>query len=409
MNKPELLSPAGDMEKLKIAFQYGADAVYASTPKFSMRTREIGFDSKSLNKGIKYAHSIDKKVYLTLNTFPHADEITEFKKHALETIKLNPDAIISADPGVISFIKKNSDIPIHLSTQANTTNQLSAEFWKGQGVSRIVLARELSLEDIKIISKNSTMFLETFIHGAMCMAYSGRCQISNYMTGRDPNRGQCIQACRFKYKIYELEEEFRQGEKFQLYEDKSGSYILNSKDLCMIEHIPELIEAGVQSFKIEGRLKSIYYVGAVTRAYRQAIDLYFENEKEYQKKKKSYFEELTKTSNRGFTTGFYLGKPDKSTNNYASSRASEQYKYVGLVKKYYEKKKLLEIEVKNHINLNDEIEIVTPTDIVIHKVVKIIKADGLVGFANPNDTIYIPFEHVTPKNSFLRIKCEKLS
>lgn len=407
MDKPELLSPAGDLEKLKIAFLYGADAVYASTPKFSMRTREIGFDSKSLKKGIEYTHSINKKIYLTLNTFPHASEIADFKKHAMDTIKLNPDAIISADPGVINFIRQNSDIPIHLSTQANTTNQLSVEFWKNQGVSRVVLARELSLKDIKTISNNSAMFLETFIHGAMCMAYSGRCQISNYMTGRDPNRGQCIQACRFKYKIYELEEEFRQGEKFQLYEDTNGSYILNSKDLCMIEHIPELINAGIRSFKIEGRLKSIYYVGAVTRAYRQAIDLYFENENEYQKKKKLFFVELTKTSNRGFTTGFYFGKPDKSTNNYVSSRASEQYKFVGLVKKYHKKKKLLEIEVKNHIDLNDEIDIVTPTEIKIHKVDKIIKADEMVDFANPNDTIYLPIEHNIPKNSFLRIKCVK--
>jgi putative protease len=442
-NKPELISPAGDFEKLKIAFLYGADAVYASTPKFSMRSRgEIKFDDKTLKEGIDYAHSIGKKVYLTLNTYPHASEIEEFKKHAKKTIKFSPDAVICADPGVIDYLKTITNIPLHLSTQANTVNHLSANFWQKQGISRIVLARELCLKDIQLIYNNlssqvpkgtlwvesrdlkiedfstanklasrndRSVELEAFVHGAMCMAYSGRCQISNYMVGRDPNKGECIQACRFKYKFKELdiEEELRPGEKFKIYEDESGSYLLNSKDLCMIDHIPDLIDAGVTSFKIEGRLKSIYYVGIITRAYRKAIDMYFENPKEYLKTKNKLLAEVAKTSNRGFTTGFYYQKPNEETNNYATSRAASQYDFVGLVRKYDINSKLATVEVRNRLLAGTNIEIVTPDDIVKHKLNTMYHKGEKATQAHAGYIIKFSIDQPLPVNSFVRRKAEK--
>ena len=434
MKKPELISPAGDLEKLKIAFMYGADAVYASTPNFSMRTREVGFDERTLKEGISYAHKIGKKVYLTINIFPHASEIEALKKHILKSIKLAPDAFIVADSGILAFIKANTDIPIHLSTQANTTNQLAASFWAKQGVKRIVLARELSLKDIKIISRschpeqqnchpelvsgshhneemlkqvqhdNLGVALEAFVHGAMCMAYSGRCQISNYLTGRDPNKGACVQACRFKYKMYGLEEDFRKGEIFPIIEDERGSYILNSKDLCMIDHVPELIEAGISSFKIEGRLKSIYYVGIVTRAYRKAIDLFFEQSEKYLKNKKLFVEEVKKTSNRGLTTGFYFGKPDKNTNNYKTSRAQGDWGYVGLVKSYSKNERSAIITVKNCLPLGSKLEIVTPDKVLEYKLDKMLIKGEEAKVAHAGYEIEVPLDNIVPKNSFVRMK-----
>lgn len=420
--KPELISPAGDPEKLRVAFMYGADAVYASTPKYSMRTREIGFTDKSLKESIEYAHSIGKKVYLTVNTFPRPGEINDIKKHIQRTIKLYPDAIIVADPGVLTYIKSISKIPVHLSTQANTTNQLSAEFWHKAGAERIVLARELSLKDIKLIFKycsnkvrtndltiqqfnNLTVpALETFVQGAMCMAYSGRCQISNYFAGRDPNKGACVQACRFKYKIYEIEEEMRKGERFQIYEDNEGSYILNSKDLCMIEHIPDLIEAGITSFKIEGRLKSLYYVAIVTMAWRKAIDLYFVNHTKYELEKSNFKKELEKVSNRGFTTGFYYHKPNQKTNNYKTSRAASKWGFVGLVKKYDNVSKMATVEVKNHLPKGANLEIITPDRIIKYKLKEMYIKGEKVEVAHANFIIHVPILKEIPENSFIRMK-----
>lgn len=406
MKKPELISPAGDIEKLKIAFQYGADAVYASTPEFSMRSRgENKFDYKTLEEGIKYAHSINKKVYLTINTFEHSTEIDKLKEHIFKVINLNPDAIIAADPGVIKFIQNHTIIPIHLSTQANTTNHLSAEFWKKEGIKRIVLARELNLKDIKIISEHVKVELEAFVHGAMCMAYSGRCQISNYMTGRDANKGACIQACRFKYRFQEigLEEDLRKGEKFSIYEDEKGSYILNSKDLCMVEHIPDLMKSGLSSFKIEGRLKSIYYVGMVTRAYRQAIDLYFENPEKYQLEKEKLLRDLCKTSNRGFTTGFYFQKPDQNTNDYDTSRAGSDYSFVGLVKKCQDN--ILYVEARNRIRSGSKVEIITPGCSYKHTITEMKDKDGAnIQTAHAGYMISFKIGCNVPENSFIICK-----
>ncbi|MCL5795254.1 MAG: U32 family peptidase [Patescibacteria group bacterium] len=405
IKKPELIAPAGDLVRLKQAFLFGADAVYASTPNFSMRTREIGFDYQSLKFGINYAHKLGKKVYLTVNTYPHSSEIKDFIKHAQKIIKLKPDALIIADPGVLQYFRENSTIPLHLSTQANTTNYLTANFWQKYGVKRIVLARELSLVDIKSISKKCPKLkLEAFVHGAMCMAYSGRCQISNYFTGRDPNKGECIQACRFKYKLFALEEEMRPGERFPIYEDSNGTYLLNSRDLCMIDHLPELIDAGVSSFKIEGRLKGIYYLSIITRAYRQAIDLFCKSPKQYHKSKKVFLSEILKTSSRGFTTGFYFGKPDKSTNNYRSQRESGEYCFVGQIIKFNRKTKIAEAMAANRLRVGSIVEIVTPQKIYKIKLTKIIHKKKSVKVVHANYLFSFKSINNLPIGSLLRTK-----
>ena len=425
--KPELLAPAGTLDILKIAFMYGADAVYCGTPAFAMRAR-VGFNIETLKEGILYAHSLNKKVYLTLNAFPHSFEIEKLEEHIGKLAELKPDAFIVADPGIVEFIIKNFDIPVHLSTQASTTNQLTAEFWKKQGVERIVLARELSLKEIKKIHETVDVKLETFIHGAMCMAYSGRCQISNYMTGRDPNRGQCVQACRFKYKMYALEEDLRKGELFPLYEDEEGTHILNSKDLCMIQYIPELIDAGIASLKIEGRLKSEYYVATVVRAYRKAIDLYYSTlsdvipdckreirdpvtakapqpifSKEYLKEVAILKLEVEKSANRGLTTGFYFDKPNQETNNYISSRAESQAGYIGRVLGYDNDKKMLKFEVKNHLLINSKLEIFSPNKTISYTLAEMFKDGQSIEVAHANNIVEIPFEEEMLTDSLIRI------
>ncbi|MEI6499124.1 MAG: U32 family peptidase [bacterium] len=399
--KPELLAPAGTLDILKIAFKYGADAVYCGTPAFAMRAR-VGFDLNDLKEGIDYAHSINKKVYVTLNTFPHAMEIEDIQDHSHKLAALHPDAMIIADPGILQYVKDNFDIPIHLSTQANVTNQLAADFWQKQGVSRVVLARELSLEEIKKISDNSTIELETFIHGAMCMAYSGRCQISNYMTGRDPNRGQCVQACRFKYQIYGLQEDLRKDEFFPIYEDEEGTHILNSKDLCMIDHIPELIKAGIISFKIEGRLKSEYYVATVVKAYRSAIDQYFSNPEQYIDNKKDLSDEINKTANRGLTTGFYFDKPDQNTNNYKSSKADSTWGYIGRVTDYDKKQQTITFICKNYLEIGDHLEIITPSDTYSLDLTEMTINDKPAKVAHADNLVTISFDHKVTTDTLLR-------
>ncbi|MEI8143681.1 MAG: U32 family peptidase C-terminal domain-containing protein [Candidatus Berkelbacteria bacterium] len=405
-SKPELLAPAGNLETLKIAFAYGANAVYCGTPAFAMRAR-VGFDFESLAEGIEYAHKLKKKVYLTLNAFPHPDVIEELKKHINKLIALKPDAFIVADPGMVDFLVNNYDIPVHLSTQASTTNQLAANFWKKIGVERIVLARELSLDEIKTISDQSKVEIECFVHGAMCMAYSGRCQISNYLTGRDPNQGQCIQACRFKYKMYALEEDLRKDEYFPIYEDEEGTHILNSKDLCMIENIDQMIEAGITSLKIEGRLKSEYYVATVVRAYRMAIDDYFTDKSLYQQNKSSYLEDIKKTANRGLTTGFYFNKPDQNTNNYKSSKADSTWGYIGRVTESHEQEKTMTFICKNYLEIEDHLEIITPTDTYSLDLTEMSVNGEPVKIAHADNLVTISFDHKVTTDTFLRKEIKK--
>ncbi|MCK8058910.1 MULTISPECIES: U32 family peptidase [unclassified Fusibacter] len=359
MKKIELLAPAGDLDKLKFAINYGADAVYIGGEVFGLRASSRNFNEEQMLEGIEYAHSRGKKVFLTLNIIPHNEDLNELN-HYIEMIKDIPfDAFILSDPGTFMFIKeKMPDAEIHLSTQANNTNYMSARFWHEQGIKRVILARELSFEEIAEIKENTpdTLELESFVHGAMCISYSGRCLISNYMSGRNANKGECSHPCRWKY---HLVEETRPGEYFPVTEDEGGTYFFNSKDLCMIEFIPELINSGLDSLKIEGRSKSVYYVANVVRVYREAIDTYYKDPENYTFKKE-WIDEIEKASHREFTTGFYQEKAGLESQLYSSSAYIREYDFAGVVKSYDESTGLAEIEQRNRIFINDEIEIIGP-------------------------------------------------
>lgn len=312
MKKPELLAPAGNLEKLKTAINFGADAVYLGGSKLNLRAFADNFTTEELKEGLEFAHSRGKKVYVTLNVIPHNDDLVGLEDYLRELYEVGADAVIVADPGIIMTAKEVvPNLEIHLSTQANSVNYKSTLFWHNVGVKRVVMAREMSLKDLKELSEKlpETCDVEAFVHGSMCMAYSGRCMLSNYLTGRDPNRGACAQPCRYKY---HLVEEKRPGEYYEITEDDHGTYIMNSKDLCMIEHIPELMDSGIDSFKIEGRMKSAYYVASVVKAYREAIDKYMEDPENYHFDSK-WMDYLLKPSHRPYTTGFYLGRRCKAT------------------------------------------------------------------------------------------------
>lgn len=359
MNKIELLAPAGDLEKLKTALIYGADAVYFGGEMFSLRSAAGNLNIDEIKEGVEFAHNLGKRAYLTTNIFAHNEDVKPFMEY-LEKIKDIPiDAFIVSDPGVLSMIK--SVIPnaeIHLSTQANMTNYMTAKFWQSQGVSRIVLARELSFDEIRKIYDEigSQIEIEAFIHGAMCISYSGRCLLSNFMIERDANRGECAHPCRWKY---QLVEEKRPGVYYPIEEDERGTYIMNSKDLCMIEHIPEIIKSGITSLKIEGRMKSMFYVATVVRAYRKAIDSYLADPDNY-KFDNTWLEELNKASNREFTTGFYFDKPDNEDQNYVTNAYSREYDFLGVVREYDESTSMALVEQRNKINVGDEIEVFGP-------------------------------------------------
>ena len=359
MEKIELLAPAGDLEKLKMAIIYGADAVYLGGESFGLRKASKNFSLDQIEEGINYAHERGKKVYITLNIVPHDKDLHGLEEYVQALYKIKADAVIVSDPGMYSIIKRTTpDLPIHISTQASVTNYETIMFWYNLGVRRIVLARELSFDEIINITKRvpKDLEIEAFVHGAMCMSYSGRCLLSNYMTGRDANMGDCAQPCRYKY---HLVEEKRPGEYFPLYEEDGGTFIFNSKDLCMIEHIPDLIKSGINSFKIEGRVKSAYYVATVIRSYRMAIDHYYKDKDNY-KYKEEWLSEIKKVSHRDFTTGFYYDKPDKDAQVYTSSSYIRGYDFVGRVVAYDQETSIATIEQRNRIFLGDEVEIFGP-------------------------------------------------
>ena len=354
MNRPEILAPAGNLEKLITAIDFGADAVYLGGNKLNLRALSDNFSFEDLKIGLKYAHDRDKKVYVTINVFAHNEDLVGLEDYLKELYELGVDAIIVSDPGIIMTAREVvPNLELHLSTQANNVNYKSAEFWHKNGVKRIVLARELSLEEIKELRAelSETCELEAFVHGSMCMAYSGRCLLSNYMTGRDSNRGECAQPCRYKYNIVE---EKRSGEYFPIIEDEKGTYIFNSKDLCMIEHIPELMEAGIASFKIEGRMKSTFYVASVVKAYREAVDAYLANPKEYVMNPK-WMDYLMKPSHRQYSTGFYFEEENKQI--YESSSYIREYDIVGIVKEYNDENNIATIEQKNRVFNEDTVEV----------------------------------------------------
>ncbi len=355
----ELLAPAGDLDKLKMAILYGADAVYLGGEAFGLRTSSKNFSLEDIKTAVEYAHEREKKVYITLNIVPHDEDLEGLEEYINYLHKINVDAVIVSDPGMFSIIKRTvTDLPIHISTQASVTNYETIMFWYGLGVRRIVLARELSFKEIKSITERipEDLEIEAFVHGSMCMAYSGRCLMSNYMTDRDANRGDCSQPCRYKYHVVE---EKRPGEYFPVIEDDEGSFIFNSKDLCMIEYIDELVKAGINSFKIEGRVKSSYYVATVIRAYRIALDEYIEDPENY-KYNPLWLEEVEKVSHRAFTTGFYLGKSENAQ-VYSSSSYVRTFDFVGMVLDYNKETKIATIEQRNRMFVGDEIEIFGPS------------------------------------------------
>lgn len=358
-NKIELLAPAGDLEKLKTAIIYGADAVYFGGELFSLRAGAGNLTIDEIREAMDFVHEHDAKGYMTLNIYPHNDDIPLLRDYIAQLKGICIDAFIVSDPGVMTILKDIiPDAEIHLSTQANTTNYVTANFWAKQGVTRIVSAREMSLADLKVMRRElpDDVEIESFIHGAMCISYSGRCLLSNFMVGRDSNRGACTHPCRWKYALME---EKRPGEYFPIEEDSRGSYILNSRDMCMIDAIPELVDAGVTSFKIEGRMKSMYYVATIVSAYRAAIDAYLDDPENYKYDEK-YFRELCKASHREFTHGFYFNKPTDKGQNYLTSEYTRDYSFVGLVTGYDESTGLTIIEQRNKFDVGDVIEIFGP-------------------------------------------------
>lgn len=354
--KPELLAPAGNLEKLKIAFQYGADAVYFGGKSFSLRAAAQNFSFDDMREGVKIAHELGKKMYCTINVMPRNEEIKEMIPYLKTLEEIGIDAVLVSDLGVLSVVKKHTNLPIHISTQANTINYEACNMWETLGAERVVLARECSLKEIEDIRENISeeLELEVFVHGAMCISYSGRCLLSSYMTGRDSNRGSCAQSCRWKYSLVE---EKRPNEYFPIEEDSKGTYIMNSKDLCMIEYIPELVKSGIYSFKIEGRMKSPYYVAAIVKAYREALDKYWEDPEGYEFDQK-LMDNLLKVSHRRYHTGFYFGKSGEQV--YESSSYIRDYDIVGVVRDYNEETQVATIEQRNRLFEGDTVEVLTP-------------------------------------------------
>jgi len=356
--KLELLAPAGDLEKLKIAVLYGADAVYIGGEEYGLRAKAKNFTEEQMKEGIKFAHDHGAKVYVTANIYAHNSDFEGMADYFKKIEAIGADAILISDLGVFSVAREAvPNMEIHVSTQANNTNYMSANMWYKLGARRVVVARELSMGEIHTIREKipADMDIEAFVHGAMCISYSGRCLLSNYLSGRDANKGECVHACRWKY---HLVEETRPGQYMPVVENERGTYIYNSKDLCMIEHIPDLVEAGVQSFKIEGRMKTPFYVGTVVKAYRQAIDDYLKDRELYESRKEYYLEEVSKASHREYTTAFYYGKPGGSEQVYTNNSYIRDYDFIGMVEEDYDESTGCAVVMqRNKFEVGEEIEV----------------------------------------------------
>ncbi len=412
MRKPELLIPAGNLETLKTAVIYGADAVYIGGEAFSLRARADNFDKDTMTEAIAFAHEHGAKVYVTVNIFVHNYDIEAAKKYLNELKTIAPDALIISDPGLFTLARQICpEIDIHVSTQMNSTNYLDFLFWQKQGARRVVNARELSLNELKEIREkidevDPSMEIESFIHGAMCISYSGRCLLSGFMTGRSANLGACTHPCRWNYYLME---EKRPGEYFPVEENERGTYIFNSKDLCMIEHIPELIDAGIDSFKVEGRMKTQLYVAVVARAYRKAIDDCLRDPELYRKNIPLYKDEISKCTYREFTTGFYFGKPGSDAQIYDSNTYKKNYTFLGCVHELSEDGAAL-IEQKNKFSVGDEIEILKPDCTEVRARVLGIR-DAKTGEAQEScphsrQMLYISLSTVPEKEDILAVKNE---
>ena len=410
MRRPELLIPASSLEVLKIAVIYGADAVYIGGEAFGLRAKAKNFSMEEMREGIRFAHDHEVKVYVTANILAHNDDLEGVREYFKELDSFakeeKPDALIIADPGVFMIAKEVCpDIERHISTQANNTNYETYRFWYGLGAKRVVSARELSLNEIKELRANipDDLEIETFIHGAMCISYSGRCLLSNYFTGRDANQGACTHPCRWKYSIVE---ETRPNEYMPVYENERGTYIFNSKDLCMIEHIPELMESGIDSFKIEGRMKTALYVATVARTYRKAIDDYKVSPELYKKNLPCYLDQISNCTYRQFTTGFFFGKPSDEAQIYDNNTYLKEYTYLGIVGEQNEEG-LYRIEQRNKFSVGEEIEIMKPDGENLTVTVKrIVDEDGadMESAPHPKQVLYIDLGHPLEKYDILRRK-----
>ncbi len=403
MKKPELLAPAGNFEKLKIAIHYGADAVYIGGVAFSLRAKADNFTVDGIKEAASYAKERGVKVYVVANAFLRNEDIQSITQFLKDIKGAHVDGLILTDPGALDLAREIvPEIPIHLSTQANTTNLVSARFWGRHGVKRVIIARELSLQEIAEIKRSATgIQVEAFVHGAMCISYSGRCLLSSFMAERDSNRGFCAHPCRWNYYLVE---EKRPGEYFQVIEDDKGTYVFNSKDLCMIEHIPELVESGVDSLKIEGRMKGINYVASTVSIYRKAIDAYCDDPAGYTFDP-AWQDELMKVSHRGYTTGFFLGSLGKESQNYASSAYIRSYDFVGVVKEVQDDGGAI-VQARNKLVVGDRLEVFTtempPKQFTLHSMKNNNGVD--VDIAQPLDIIYITFGFDVRQNDLIRRK-----
>lgn len=415
MRKPELLIPASSLEVLKTAVIFGADAVYIGGEAFGLRAKARNFSSREMQQGIAFAHDHGVKVHVTANILAHNDDLEGAEKYFYELKEMKPDALIIADPGMFTLAREICpEIDIHISTQANNTNYMTYLFWHKLGAKRVVSARELSLKEIKEIRSKipKDLEIESFIHGAMCISYSGRCLLSSYFTGRDANQGACTHPCRWKYAVVE---EKRPGEYLPVYENERGTYIFNSKDLCMIEHIPEMIDAGIDSFKIEGRMKTALYVATVARTYRKAIDDYLESEEKYRANMDLYRSEISKCTYRQFTTGFYFGKPDENTQIYDSNTYVNEYIYLGIAEEAQECRgangeltgSRVKIEQRNKFCVEDRIEIMKPDGRNVEtQVLSITTEEGeqVESAPHPQQVLYVELDQAAEKYDLLRVR-----
>ena len=406
MRKTELLIPASNLEVLKTAVIFGADAVYIGGEAFGLRAKAKNFSLQDMREGIAFAHERGVKVYVTANILAHNYDLDGAAKYFKELKEIKPDALIISDPGMFTLAKEICpEIDIHISTQANNTNYLTYDFWYKQGATRVVSARELSLVEIKQIREHipEDMEIESFIHGAMCISYSGRCLLSNYFTGRDANHGACTHPCRWKYAVVE---ESRPGEYLPVYENERGTYIFNSKDLCMIEYIPEILDAGIDSLKIEGRMKTALYVATVARTYRKALDDYMKSEETYRANMEWYKSEIAKCTYRQFTTGFYFGKPDENTQIYDSNTYINEYIYLGIVGSIDERG-FARIEQRNKFCVGDVIEIMKPDGSNVEtQVLGMYNEDGeaVESAPHPKQVLYLKLSQQPDVYDILRVK-----
>lgn len=403
MQKMELLAPAGNMDKLKMALLYGADAVYLGGKSFGLRAFSDNFSLEEMEDAVRYAHGLGKKVHVTVNIFPHNADLNGLPEYLTSLRDIHVDAVLIADPGIFSLARQIvPDLPIHISTQANVTNWASAKFWHDAGAKRVVMAREVSLKDVKAIHDKVPVELEGFVHGAMCISYSGRCLLSNYFTeNRDSNRGQCVQCCRFKYNVVE---EKRPGQYFPVMEDERGTYIFNSKDLCLLPYLPDLYDAGLCSLKIEGRMKSVHYVATVVKVYRQAIDAY-ERDPEHFRVLPEWVEELEKISHRPYTRGFSVSRPTEADQVYSHSSNTQTHEFIGLVRSYDAERKLALIEQRNHFKVGQTVEFLQPKGRLVRCAVRrILDEDGqdLDAARHAQQVVAVPVDEPLEAYSMMR-------